>query len=67
VPLSMESDMFLKAGVVLLVVWTIGVLGLIDIGETINMFLLVGLMLLLIAFMKARETATRPKKPGPTA
>lgn len=42
---------------VLLGAWLLGVLGLYRIGDLIHVLLLVGLMLLLLAFLKARDAA----------
>lgn len=49
--------MFLKAGLVLLVAWLVGVLGAYTLGGSLHMLLLVGLMLLLLGFLKARDAA----------
>jgi Family of unknown function (DUF5670) len=49
--------MFLKAAVVLLVAWLLGVIGVYKIGDLAHVLLLVGLMLLLVAFLRAREAA----------
>ena len=43
---------------VLLTAWLLGVLGLYSIGDLVHVLLLVGLMLLLLGVLKARETAT---------
>ena len=51
----------LVTAVILLVVWLIGV-SILDVGKAIHVLLLVGLMLLLLGFLKARDaaaTATR--------
>jgi hypothetical protein len=49
--------MLLKIALVLLAVWLFGVLGVYDIGDTVHIFLLVGGMLFLLGFLKAREAA----------
>jgi hypothetical protein len=49
--------MLLTIGVGLLVLWTIGVAGPFDAGQLVHLLLLIGLMLLLIAFVKARDVA----------
>lgn len=49
--------MLVKTSLVLLLAWVLGVLGLYDIGQLVHGFLLVGLMLLPIAFMRARDAA----------
>jgi hypothetical protein len=55
--------MLLKAALVLLVVWLVGVLTPYDVGQLVHVLLLVGLMLLLLGFLKAREGATaRPRQ-----
>lgn len=49
--------MLLKVALVLLVAWLVGVLGMYDIGDVVHILLLVGGMLLLLGFVKAREAA----------
>jgi hypothetical protein len=49
--------MLLKIALVLLAVWLVGVLGVYDIGDAVHIFLLVGGMLFLLGFLKAREAA----------
>ena len=49
--------MLLKFGLLLLVAWLLGILGLYRLGQNIHIFLLVGLMLLLLGFLKARDAA----------
>jgi uncharacterized protein DUF5670 len=44
---------------VLLIAWILGVLGTYDVGDLVHVLLLVGLMLLLVAFLRAREAALR--------
>lgn len=56
--------MLTKAGVLLLVLWAIGLSGGYPIGDAFHAFLLVGLMLLLLAFARARDAALR--QPPPT-
>ena len=51
----------LLMGAILLVVWLVGV-SILDVGKGVHLLLLVGLMLLLLGFLKARDaaaTATR--------
>jgi hypothetical protein len=48
--------MLLKIALVLLAAWLVGVLGLYR-GDAIHVLLLVGLMLLLLGFVRAREAA----------
>jgi hypothetical protein len=49
-----------KAGLLLLVLWLIGLSGLYQIGDAFHMLLLIGLLLLLLAFARARDEALRP-------
>jgi hypothetical protein len=49
--------MLFKIAVVLLVAWLIGVAG--GLGDVVHVLLLVGSMLLLLAFLKARDAAVR--------
>ena len=51
--------MFLKVGLVLLAVWLLGLAGVYRIGDLFHVFLLVGLMLLLLGFLHARDAAVR--------
>jgi hypothetical protein len=51
--------MFFKIALVLLSLWLIGVTGVFDIGDLVHVLLLVGLMLLLLAFLRARDAAVR--------
>ena len=53
--------MLLKAALVLLFVWLLGVAGIFDVGTIIHVLLLVGLMLLLLGFLKGRDAAARAK------
>src|SRR5688572_32181974 len=55
--ITRRRDMFIKAGFVLLVVWLLGILGVYRGGTLVHVLLLVGLMLLLLGFLKARDTA----------
>ena len=49
--------MLLKAALLLLVAWLVGVVGVYDVGSLVHVSLLVGLMLLLLALLKARDAA----------
>jgi len=49
--------MLLKIAFVLLFAWLLGVLGLYRIGDLVHVLLLVGLMLLLLGALKARDAA----------
>jgi hypothetical protein len=51
--------MLFKTALVLLMAWLLGVLGVYRVGELVHLLLLVGLMLLLLAFLKARDAAAR--------
>ena len=51
--------MLFKAASALLIVWLLGMLGVHRVGDLRHVFLLVGLMLLLFAVLKAREAALR--------
>jgi hypothetical protein len=58
--------MLVKAALLLLVIWLAGVLGAYDAGSLVHVLLLVGLMMLLLGALKARETAVRTGAgPGP--
>lgn len=49
--------MLLKAALLVLAVWLAGVLGLYDAGILVHVLLLVGLMMLLLGALKARDAA----------
>jgi hypothetical protein len=51
--------MLFRVAFVLLIAWLLGVLGLYRVGDLVHVPLLVGLMLLLLAFPRAREAAVR--------
>jgi hypothetical protein len=51
--------MLFKIALALLVAWLIGVLGMYRAGQLVHVLLLVGLALLLLAFLRAREEAVR--------
>jgi hypothetical protein len=51
--------MLFKIALTLLVAWLIGVLGVYRAGQLVHMLLLVGLALLMLAFLRAREEAVR--------
>ena len=59
--------MFLKFALVVLGVWLLGLIGVYQIGNLYHVFLLVGFMLLLLGFLRARDEALQaaagePKK-----
>ncbi len=49
--------MLFKVAYVLLIVWLLGVLGVFEGGKLVHVLLLIGLMLLLLASVKARDAA----------
>ena len=51
--------MLLKAAVLLLIAWLLGVVGVYNVGTLVHVLLLVGLMLLLLGVLKARDAAAR--------
>lgn len=50
--------MLLKAALLLLIAWLLGIVGVYNIGSLVHVLLLVGLMLLLLGMLKARDAAT---------
>jgi hypothetical protein len=57
--LPLGGVMLFKIAVALLLAWLCGVAGLYDIGELVHVLLLVGLMVAMLAFLKARDRAVR--------
>jgi hypothetical protein len=53
--------MLFKAAFLLLIAWLLGVLGVYRVGTLVHVLLLVGLMLLLLAALKARDAAVPPQ------
>ena len=51
--------MLWKIALVLLFIWLLGILGVYDVCEIVHLPLFAGLMLLLIAFIRARDAAFR--------
>ena len=49
--------MLLKVAFALLIAWLVSVIGLYDIGDFRHVLLLVGLMLLVLGFLKGRDAA----------
>lgn len=49
--------MLLKSAFVLLIAWLCGVLGLYRMGDLVHALLLIGLLLLLLGALKARDAA----------
>jgi hypothetical protein len=58
--------MLSKIAFLLLAAWLIGVAGLYRVGELVHVLLLVGLMMLLLAFLRARDAAVRRGNGGPS-
>ena len=56
--------MLLKVALLLLFPWLLGVAGVYKIGILVNVLLLVGLMLLLVAVLKSRDAAANDRRPG---
>jgi hypothetical protein len=48
----------LKAALLLLIAWLLGIVGVYNVGSLVHVLLLVGLMLLLLGMLKARDAAT---------
>lgn len=57
--------MLFKIALVLLSSWLVGVVGVYDVGDLVHVLLLVGLMLLLLACLRARDAAARRAVRGP--
>ena len=57
--------MLFKVALAVLIAWLLGVLGVYRVGDVVHILLLGGLMLLLLAFLKARDTAARRVIGGP--
>jgi hypothetical protein len=51
--------MLFTIALVLLAVWMLGAIGVYRVGDGLHVLLLVGLMLLLVAFLRARDAAAR--------
>jgi hypothetical protein len=51
--------MLFNIALALLAVWLLGVLGVYTIGELVHFLLIVGLGLLLLAFLRARDAAVK--------
>ena len=56
--------MLLKIGLLLLLVWVLGVAGLYDGGTLVHVLLLVGLMLSLLGVLKDRDAAAAASRRG---
>jgi hypothetical protein len=53
------GEMLFKVAFVILFLWLLGMVGVYPTGDLVHGLLLVGLMLLLMAFLKARDAAMR--------
>jgi hypothetical protein len=51
--------MLFKIASVLLIAWLLGVVGVYRVGDLVHLLLFAGLMLLLLAFVRARDAAIR--------
>ena len=60
-PLCSGGEMLLKIGLILLVAWLLGIVGVYRLGQNVHIFLLVGLMLLLLGFLRARDAAAKAR------
>jgi hypothetical protein len=56
----------LKAALLLLIAWLLGILGVYSIGSLVHVLLLVGLMLLLLGMLKARDEAASTRTDSST-
>jgi uncharacterized protein DUF5670 len=61
-----EAEMLFKLAFVLLILWLLGTVGIYQAGQLVHVLLLVGLMLLLMAFVRARDAALRALNDGPS-
>ncbi len=57
--------MLVKIALVLLSAWVLGFLGVYNVGDLVHILLLSGLMLLLLAFARARDAARGRTAGGP--
>jgi hypothetical protein len=51
--------MLFKIALALLVAWALGIAGVYAVGQLVHVLLLVGLMLLLLSFARAHDSAAR--------
>ena len=63
--MAIGGRMLFNTALVLLVAWLLGVLGVYTIGKPVHLLLLVGLLLMLLALVKAREAELRRVGNGP--
>jgi hypothetical protein len=59
--------MLFKIALVLLTAWVLGLVGVYNVGDLVHVLLLIGLMLLLMAFLRARDAAVRRAAGGPSS
>jgi hypothetical protein len=57
--------MLFKIALVLLTAWVLDLVGVYNVGDLVHVLLLIGLMLLLLAFLRARDAAGRRAAAGP--
>ena len=62
---AVGGDMLFKTALGLLSLWLVGMVGVYNAGNLVHVPLLVGLMLLLLAFLRARDAAARRVVRGP--
>jgi Family of unknown function (DUF5670) len=60
------GEMLFTLALILLAAWLLGVLGLYAAGDAVHVLLLIGLMLLLLSFLKARDAAAYRTTEGPS-
>lgn len=58
--------MLFTIALILLAAWLLGVLGLYAAGDAVHVLLLIGLMLLLLSFLRARDGAVHRATEGPS-
>ena len=58
--------MLFTIALILLAAWLLGVLGLYAASDAVHMLLLIGLMLLLLSFLRARDGAAHRAPEGPS-
>jgi hypothetical protein len=57
--------MLFTIALVLLIAWGLGLVGVYNAGDLVHVLLLIGLMLLLLAVLRARDAAARRPVGGP--
>jgi hypothetical protein len=60
------GEMLFKVACVLLILWLLGAVGVFRVGELVHVLLLIGLMLLLLAVLRARDAAARQNVSRPS-